>query len=319
MQYKNTVADHWGKGDVYALIMSALEKVGKSPDALTVADLAPVDHFHARGFPATLDLADRLPIKPDHHILDIGCGLGGPARYFALRFQCRVSGIDITPAFVEAANKLTSVLGMENQVTIEHGDGQRLPYPDGIFDGAYTQHVTMNVADRPRFFGEAYRVLKPGAFFALTEHGLGRTGNPHYPLPWSMDGSGSYLISPSETRALLEAAGFDDVLVEDTGQKYLAGYKQAMELAAQGALPPLGVHILLGESAPQKTRNAARNIEEGRTHPVQVLCRTAMNSASGAICAKATGTIRNNEDRHLARRNLATRPRGRPTLIATLK
>lgn len=95
MQYKNTIADHWGKGDVYALIMSALEKAGKSPGALTVADLAPVDHFHARGFPATVELADRLPIKPDHHILDIGCGLGGPARYFALRFQCRVSGIDI--------------------------------------------------------------------------------------------------------------------------------------------------------------------------------------------------------------------------------
>ena len=273
MQYKNTIADHWGKGDVYALIMSALDKAGKSPDALTVEDLAPVDHFHARGFPATVDLADRLPIKPDHHILDIGCGLGGPARYFALRFQCRVSGIDITPAFVEAANKLTSLLGMENQVTIEHGDGQRLPYPDSIFDGAYTQHVTMNVADRTQFFKEAYRVLKPGAFFALTEHGLGPTGNPHYPLPWSMDGSGSYLMSPSETRALLEAAGFEDVLVEDTGQKYLAGYKQAMELAAQGALPPLGIHILMGESAPQKTRNAARNIEEGRTHPVQVLCR----------------------------------------------
>ena len=273
MEDKNTIADHWGKGDVYALIMSALEKAGKSPDALTVEDLAPVDHFHARGFPATVDLADRLPIKPDHHILDIGCGVGGPARYFALRFQCRVSGIDITPAFVEAAKKFTSLLGMDSQVTIEQGDGQRLPYPDGVFDGAYTQHVTMNVADRTQFFGEAYRVLKPGAFFALTEHGLGPTGNPHYPVPWSMDGSGSYLMSPSETRTLLEAAGFEDVLVEDTGQKYLAAYKQAMELAAQGALPPLGIHILMGESAPQKTRNAARNIEEGRTHPVQVLCR----------------------------------------------
>ena len=131
----------------------------------------------------------------------------------------------------------------------------------------------MNVADRAQFFGEAYRVLKPGAFFALTEHGLGPAGNPHYPVPWSMDGSGSYLMSPSETRALLEAAGFEDVLVEDTGQKYLAAYKQAIELAAQGALPPLGIHILLGETAPQKTRNAARNIEERRTHPVQVLCR----------------------------------------------
>jgi len=273
MESKGTIADHWGTGDVYALITVALEKAGKSPDALTVEDLAPVDHFHARGFPATVDLADRLPIKPNHHILDIGCGVGGPARYFALRFQCKVSGVDITPAFVEAANKLTLLLGMENQVTIEHGDGQRLPYPDGVFDGAYTQHVTMNIADRAQFFGEAYRVLKPGAFFALTEHGLGPTGNPHYPVPWSMDGSGSYLMSPSETRALLEAAGFLDILVEDTGHKYLAAYKRAMELAAQGALPPLGIHILLGETAPQKTHNAARNIEEGRTHPVQVVCR----------------------------------------------
>jgi ubiquinone/menaquinone biosynthesis C-methylase UbiE len=273
MESKGTIADHWGKGDVYTLIMSALEKAGKSPVALTVEDLAPIDHFHARGFPATVDLADRLPIKPDHHILDIGCGIGGPARYIAARFQCRVSGIDITPAFVEAANRLTSLLGMENQVTIEQGDGQRLPYRDGVFDGAYTQHVTMNVADRTRFFGEAYRVLKPGAFFALTEHGLGPTGNPHFPVPWSMDGSGSFLASPSETRALLAAAGFEDVLAEDTGQKYLAAYKRAIELAARGALPPLGIHILLGETAPQKTRNAARNIEERRTHPVQVLCR----------------------------------------------
>jgi SAM-dependent methyltransferase len=273
MDDQDAIAGHWGKDDVYALIMSALEKAGKSPDALTVEDLAPVDHFHARGFPATVDLADRLPIKPDHHILDIGCGIGGPARYIAARFQCRVSGIDITPAFVEAANKLTSLLGMENRVTIEQGDGQRLPYPDGVFEGAYTQHVTMNVADRAQFFGEAYRVLKPGAFFALTEHGLGTTGNPHYPVPWSMDGSGSYLASPAETHALLEAAGFVNVLVEDTGQKYLAAYNQVIELAAQGALPPLGIHILLGESAPQKTRNAARNIEEGRTHPVQVHCR----------------------------------------------
>lgn len=273
MSRENAVADHWGSGDVYALILAALAKAGKSTDAVTVEDLAPIDHFHARGFPATLDLADRLPVKPEHHILDIGCGLGGPARYFAKRFRCNVSGIDITPAFVEAAKKLTALVGMQDAVTIQQGDGQHLPYPDDVFDGAYTQHVTMNVADRARFFGEAYRVLKPGAFFALTEHGLGPTGNPYYPLPWSMDGRGSYLMSPSQTHLALERAGFENVLIEETGQKYLAAYKRTMELAAQGALPPLGIHILLGETAPQKTRNAARNIEEGRTHPVQVICR----------------------------------------------
>jgi len=273
MTNAKTITDHWGRNDVYALIVSALAKMSKSLDGLTVEDLAPVDHFHARGFPATVELADRLPIKAGQHVVDIGCALGGPARYLAKRFQCKVSGIDITESYVEAANKLTALLRMEGQVTIEHGDGQRLPYADAFFDGAYTQHVTMNVADRPRFFAEAFRVLKRGAFFALTEQGLGPKGNPHYPSPWSADGSGAYLVTPSETRALLEAAGFEDIVVEDTGAQYVAGYKAVIERAEKGALPPLGTHILMGETALQKTRNAARNIEEGRTHPIQLICR----------------------------------------------
>ena len=273
MTNEKAIADHWAKGDVFARIASAFEGISKSLDAVTLEDLAPVDHFHARGFPATVELADRLPIKADQHIVDIGCGLGGPARYIANRFHCKVSGLDITQPFVDAGNKLTALLRMEDQVSIRHGDGQRLPYGDASFDGAYTQHVTMNVANRPRFFSEAHRVLKSGAFFALTEHGLGPNGDPHYPVPWSEDGSGAYLVPPSETRALLETAGFEDIVLEDTGAKYLAAYKAVIEKAEKGMLPPLGLHILMGETASQKTRNAARNIEEGRTHPIQVVCR----------------------------------------------
>jgi SAM-dependent methyltransferase len=273
MTNAKTIADHWGRGDVYGLIVSALNKMSKPLESLTVEDLAPVDHFHARGFPATVELADRLPLKAGQHIVDIGCGLGGPARYMAKRFQCNVSGVDITEPFVAAANKFTALLRMERQVQIERGDGQHLPYADSTFDGAFTQHVTMNVADRLAFFAEAYRVLKPGAFFALTEHGLGEKGDPHYPVPWSMDGSGAYLVTPSETRALLQQAGFVDIQMEDTGAKYAAGYKAAIEKAQKGELPPLGVHLLMGETAPQQTRNALRNIEEGRTHPIQVICR----------------------------------------------
>jgi SAM-dependent methyltransferase len=269
----NAIADHWGKGDVYSVSESALKKMAKPLEGLTVEDLAPVDHFHARGFPATVELADRLPIKAGQWILDIGCGLGGPARYMAKRFQCNVRGLDITVPFVDAANKLTTLLRMQETVHIELGDGQHLPYRDSEFDGAYTQHVTMNVADRPRFFAEAFRVLRPGAFFALTEHGLGPTGQPHYPLPWSADGTGAYLVAPSETRALLEGSGFEDVVVENTGPKYLEAYKVVIDKAEKGALPPLGIHLLMGDTALQKTRNAARNIEEGRTHPIQVVCR----------------------------------------------
>jgi len=267
------IADHWANSDVYALIISALEASSKSLDSLTVEDLSPVDHFHARGFPATVELGERLPVKPGDHMLDIGCGLGGPARYFAQRFDCRVSGIDITEPFIEAGKKLTTLVGLSDSVFLEQGDGHRLPYGDSVFDGAYSQHVTMNVADRPLFFAEAWRVLKPGGFFALTEHALGPVGAPHHPVPWSEDGSGEWLITPTQTAELLAAAGFVDLVAEDTGIKYLEAYGRAIALGERGELPPFGVHVLMGETASQKVRNAARNIEEARTRPVQILCQ----------------------------------------------
>ena len=275
MSDAQSISDHWGTGDVFARIMEAMQAAGINPDTVTIEQLAPVDHFHARGFPATVDLADALPIRAGDRLVDIGCGLGGPARYLAKRFQCRVDGIDITAPFVEAANKLSALVGMDDVVVCRHGYGQKLPYGDQEFDGGYTQHVTMNVPDRDVFFGEAYRVLRPGAVFALTEHGLGEVGDPHHPVPWSEDGSGAYLMRPADTVAALKKAGFTNIEVTDTGEKYLQGYQAVIERAEKGDTPVFGTHILLGKLAPQIVRNAARNIEERRTHPVQILCYKA--------------------------------------------
>ena len=273
MTGSRSISDHWGSGDVYSRILKALQAASISPEDVTVEKLAPIDHLHARGFAATKELADILPIKAGDRIIDIGCGIGGPTRYLAERFNCRVDGIDITEGFVQAANRLSALVGLQDRVRIKLGDGQKLPYEDAAYDGGYALHVTMNVPDRDGFFGEAFRVLKPGAFFALTEHGLGPAGDPHHPVPWSEDGAGAYLIRPADTVAFLEGAGFVGVEVTETGKDYVKGYRRVMELAGKGELPALGTHVLLGEKALDKIKNAARNIEESRTQPIRVICR----------------------------------------------
>ncbi|NVK20303.1 MAG: class I SAM-dependent methyltransferase [Methylocystaceae bacterium] len=127
--------------------MNHVPQPASRPDYFSTL-LAPVDHFPARGFPATVELADALPIKEGDRLVDIGCGIGGPARYLAKRFRCHVDGLDITAPFLEAGNKLSELVGMEGMVVFRHGDGQKLPYPSETLDGGYTQHVTMNVPTR---------------------------------------------------------------------------------------------------------------------------------------------------------------------------
>jgi SAM-dependent methyltransferase len=267
------IAEHWATGDVFALITKGFQSAGLALDEVTLDDLAPIDHFHARGLNGTIDLADRLPVEAGHRVLDIGCGLGGPARYLANRFGCTVDGVDLTQPFVEAANKLTTLLGLDDRVRVVQGDACALPFQDEEFHVAYSQHVTMNVADRERFFAEAWRVLKPGGAFGLTEHGLGPAGDPVHPLPWSADGTGAYLLPPERTLALLKQQGFVDLDIQDHGDKYIAGYRKVLDAADRGQLPAVGIHLLLGPNALVKTRNSMGNLEASRTRALQVVCR----------------------------------------------
>ncbi len=275
MNDEAAVGAHYTRGDLFEVIAAALSAAGKDLAHLTVADLTPLDHFHGRGAVATAELAAGLEIAAGQHLLDIGCGIGGPARSLAARFGCRVTGIDVTEEFCQVARRLNALVGLEGQVKVEQASALALPFGDAVFDSAYSQNVSMNIADKAGFYGEAWRVLKPGGRLALAELSLGDASDPIYPTPWSDDGTTSFLQTAEQTAATLHAAGFEILSLDDKTPAALEAYRQQREEIARAGPPKLGVHVIMGESAKVKLRNSTQNVEEGRTRPIDIICRKA--------------------------------------------
>jgi ubiquinone/menaquinone biosynthesis C-methylase UbiE len=274
----NDVAQHYGKGGLLERILTALTQAGKDIDHLTIDDLAPVDEFHSRRRLATQELAAMLAPSPGDHVIDIGSGLGGPSRYLAATTGCRVSGVDLTPEFVEAATDLTQRAGLADRVDFRVGSALDLPFPDASFDCAWSQNVAMNIADRPRWYQQVHRVLRPGGRFAIQDVAAGNGEPLYFPVMWADRAEISFLRTPDDTRTMLEAAGFKVLQWIDNTETSLAeaaAERERMASAGASAPPILGIHVVVGPSFRDKMRNAQRAMVEGRTRLINaVLVRT---------------------------------------------
>jgi len=266
------VAAHYTHGTLMDAILAKLAEAGIALDGLTALDLAPMDHLHGRGREATDEMIARLRPRPGDHVVDIGCGVGGPARYLAATAGVRVSGIDLTPEFIAVAEKLAEMTGLSDKADFRVGDALDLPFEDAVFDAGYTQNVSMSVPDKARFFAEAARVLKPGARFVAGEVAQGAGGDVLYPVPWAMTAEISHLTTPEETAEILAAAGFRVEAVHESTDLALA-YNQAARARAKDLGPPvLSPLVILRENALERMRNSARNVEQGRAIPVEFIC-----------------------------------------------
>lgn len=267
------VEAHWAADNIVGRIEAGLREMGKDLGALTLEDLAPVDQFHIRGHAATVDMAARMGLAADHHVLDIGSGTGGPARLLARTFGCRVTGIDLTESYCQAASTLAGWVGLSGSVSYRQGNALDLPFGDDTFDAALTQHVAMNIAAKDRMYAQAHRVLKPGAAFAVYDVMQGPAGEVHFPVPWAADPSISFLATPDETRVLLGDAGFEVISETDSSEESLAWFVEMTERLKADGIPPLGFHILLGEHSSTMRQNQVLNLREGRICTVEFICR----------------------------------------------
>jgi len=269
---EHAVARHYGRGDIAGRILEALKAAGVDLDRLKPDDLAPVDEFHIGGRAASEQVLARLALNKDHHVLDIGCGIGGTARYMAQAYGCRVSGIDLTPEFIEAAITLSKRTGIADKVAFQVASALALPFDDASFDAAITFHVAMNIKDRPALYREAARVLKPGALLCVYDVMRGATGAVRYPTPWAETAETSHLITPDETQKLLEQAGFSVQDMEDRTAAGIAFFRERQAASADGP-SPLGAHLLLGAGAQEKFENILKGLEEGALAPVAMIAR----------------------------------------------
>lgn len=220
MDVRELVRGYYGEERLSEAVLDALASAGVNLDHLGPADLYPVDQLHAGGAAATQHVLDRLELGPGVRLLDVGSGLGGPAR-MAASIGATVSGVDLTPEFVDVATALTARVGVDHLATFRVSSGDSLPFGDRSFDAAMMVHVGMNVPDKGAVFRDVHRVLAPGAPFAVYEQMSTGTGEPPYPLPWAADPRSSFLETAEDYQRHLEAAGFAVEEVEDLTESVL--------------------------------------------------------------------------------------------------
>lgn len=267
------ITDHYTHtGNLTGKIRAALEKNGVDMSALEEAQLSAVDEFHIRGRQATLELASQLHISPDWQVLDIGSGLGGPARTLAVKYGCHVTGVDLTPAYVEAANTLSSWIHRKHQAHFVQGDATDLSFSDHQFDAAITFHTAMNIPGKTKMYSEAHRVLKPGGRFLIYDVMRGKGPAPALPAPWAQDQSQSYLETPDSIERMLVEAGFSIDTVEDSSRDSLAWF-EATQRATEGTAPPiLSIQTIMGPDFPKMVANQLTNLREDRIRTVAMFC-----------------------------------------------
>ena len=270
------ISTHYTHGDLTAAIRGGVEKLGKTIDTVTVDDLAPVDEFHIGGRQASEYFLDQLNLTPEKHILDVGCGLGGPARFAASRYRCRVDGIDLTPEYVETGQAICKWVGLADRISLHQGSALSMPFADGAFDGAYMLHVGMNIEDKATLCKEVGRVLRPGALFGIYDVMKSGDGEIKFPVPWATTAASSAVASPARYRDALREAGFT-VIAELNRRDFAATFFEQLraKTMAAGGPPPLGLHVLMGRNAPDKIQNMIQSIANGLIAPVELIARKA--------------------------------------------
>jgi SAM-dependent methyltransferase len=253
--------------DLEATVLDALRSAGRDVEAIDSDDLAGLDEFHALGRAGTLALAQLARIAPGERVLDVGAGIGGPARALARHFDVHVTAVDPTARFARLAASLTARSGLSRRVTVVQADGATLPFPAGAFDVVWTLAVWQSVEDKDALAREVRRVLAPTGRVAMLEL-VGDGRDLDFPVPWGDSAADSFVPTEAGLRSVLERAGLrvDHWLTGDAAQAALAEAAGDPDRMTIG-LPGVGLDLLMPDHD-ERLAGLVRNVEDGRVRVV---------------------------------------------------
>jgi SAM-dependent methyltransferase len=271
------IARHYDISGLEQRILAALADTGVDVAHLCADDLEAVDEFHIGGVAATKALVDQMDLKPAAELLDIGSGVGGPARFVANSAGANVTGIDLTQSYVDIATSLSKRTGLADKTRFVQGSALDMPFANASFDAAVILHVGMNLPDKAKLMSETARVLRPGGVFAVYDVMRLKDGALTYPLPWASNETMSFVATPDDYRTAAAAAGFSVTSERPRGAfaiEFFATLRARLVAAqAEGRKPPPGVGLIMGEDARTKIANLTAALEGGILAPVELLLR----------------------------------------------
>lgn len=262
LSYNKSIENHYLVNNLYDNILEKLKSIGVGINEVKRTDLSRVDEFHVRGLEVSKELAQNI-ISNNLKVLDVGCGLGGPARMLADEKNCMVTGLDLSQEFIDTAKALSKLVNLDSKTTFLKGDALDLPFEDNSFDVVWTQHVQMNILEKKKFYSEIFRVLKTGGKFLYYDIFKSSDNDINYPMPWASREDLSHLINITELEIIFNSLGFNSFSKKNQTNAGLNSIKQMLSNIKEFGPPKMGLNVLMGKDTKEKILNAFNHFDRG--------------------------------------------------------
>ena len=268
MTEDNRVAEHYSQDGLFERLTRALQAAGHALDHLAPDALAGAEEFHLGGRLATNWIIEALALQPEAHVLDVGCGIGGPARTIAQATGCRVTGVDLTESFVDTANALSRLVGLAERTSFAVANALALPFEESSFDAVITIHVGMNIQDKDTMLTEMARVVRPGGTVLVYDVMRVGQGEIAFPVPWASEPAQDFLAPRQTYEDAMQRCG---LTVERTTDRTAA----CLDLVAKARANPPKITLgdLMGRDWPVMFGNALPALRDGIIAVIEIVAR----------------------------------------------